>query len=628
MSFQFHGKYCGPGWTAGKRMDAEDASESDFDEPAVDELDEICKAHDYAIFSARNYEPEKKAMYNKVADEAFVKTIKESNIPGIKDNVAAFAVWALGPSPKIRGSFQTPPSKKTGEPSATVEKDKQMKPRKARTFDEMEEDNAIVQHLLDQQQEAGSPEMKRTRMNSLSNLQTSTQMETEAVASTAMVDRTEGAGATGLGTSRKETPVLPLYNTLPFRDVTQTRFKNQYFFSVNDLSWTSGTVAPAVGANTNRYLKIRMNDYRNAWEGPCIAQTANSNVVSGISTNAMTGRYRIDPAAYEWKNPSSLVPFPETNLTPWYYLPQMHRYYTNLYNAMSVVKVHWKLHIDFPNPEFPEQEITGTTTPTYTINNSAHNHSVPSNYTIPQASTTANFTTPLEGRDNTITQYNGNAYTGVPYATRQLQNAYTIVEASSTSTVPETNAVTTDLRPDYSPRPYGARIAVNYHTEGAQADESNMPVPCHIMDMERWPGITERKTIYNADRGGNGSSHHVIEGTWTPNWQNHNPLNESDIKTWLNTYAPDYTYKEFLVIQFFRTWDTPKFAKEKIGLNCWLELDYDVQFRGLKQAALWPLQNAEFTYAANQDYIELQMPNSSYYTSNDTETGTVPRNNN
>lgn len=619
-----YGNWCGPDWTAGRSKAARALTNDELNFPAIDETDQTCKDHDIALAHATTDEEVQKAnadFYNANYGKSFFRTAMAVAVKNFGPQTMADTMAPSNPKLRTEWPKDVPDdgeehkeSENTPTPSVSDETPFMTPTKTKRPAEPMtrSEDGKRIKG-------------KTIERESLFNLPSEAEMSEPAAESRALAT-SEGAGATGVGTSRKETPVLPLYNSLPFRDVTQTRFKNQYFFSVNDLAWTSGTQEPTLGLSTNRFLKIRMNDYRYAWSGPYQPQVAGTNVSSGISTNAMCGRYRIDSGAgYPWKNPGTLVPFPETNLTPWNYMPQMHKYYTNLYNAMSVVKVEWKLHIDFPSPEFPEVEENGEVVPQTVATNSAHTLSVPVVSTIPQASVNSSFTVPLEGRDNTVVKYDNTAYSGVPYATRQLQSAHDITEAQSTSTTPGYTTVIRDPRPDFSPRPYGARIAVNYNTYGTQDTESNMPVPCHIMDMERWPAITDRKTIYNADRGNNGSSHHVISGTWTPNWQNHNPLNEADIKTWLSTFDSNYNYQEFLMIQFFRTWDTPKLPAEKIGLNCWLEVNYDVQFRGLKQAAMWPLQNKAYSYPAVQPSVILNMPESSYYiNSGDDPVETIP----
>lgn len=49
MSFAGHGKWCGPGWSAGQYKDAKDLTEEDKLVPADDELDQACKEHDIGI---------------------------------------------------------------------------------------------------------------------------------------------------------------------------------------------------------------------------------------------------------------------------------------------------------------------------------------------------------------------------------------------------------------------------------------------------------------------------------------------------------------------------------------------------------------------------------------------------
>lgn len=103
MSFAFHGNWCGPGWTAGKYMNAEDASELDFEVEAVDKLDQICKYHDIAIWRAnKESDPERAREMRAQADRVFVNDMIAISSPGMKDEAMAFAVWAGGPGPNLR----------------------------------------------------------------------------------------------------------------------------------------------------------------------------------------------------------------------------------------------------------------------------------------------------------------------------------------------------------------------------------------------------------------------------------------------------------------------------------------------------------------------------------------------
>lgn len=47
---KIHGRYCGPNWTAGKKLAAEDAKRSDFDVKPIDVLDNACRTHDFLIW--------------------------------------------------------------------------------------------------------------------------------------------------------------------------------------------------------------------------------------------------------------------------------------------------------------------------------------------------------------------------------------------------------------------------------------------------------------------------------------------------------------------------------------------------------------------------------------------------
>lgn len=68
MAFAFHGNWCGPGWTAGKHINAEDMDINDMDVPAVDELDQVCKEHDIDLYTG--VDPQ-------IANEKFVKNMEK-----------------------------------------------------------------------------------------------------------------------------------------------------------------------------------------------------------------------------------------------------------------------------------------------------------------------------------------------------------------------------------------------------------------------------------------------------------------------------------------------------------------------------------------------------------------------
>lgn len=103
MSFAFHGNYCGPGWTAGKYMNAADATEEDFKVPAVDAMDKICKYHDLQLWrAAKELDPARKRAMVKQADQVFVNDMLRIASPGMKDEMMAYAVWAGGAGQKLR----------------------------------------------------------------------------------------------------------------------------------------------------------------------------------------------------------------------------------------------------------------------------------------------------------------------------------------------------------------------------------------------------------------------------------------------------------------------------------------------------------------------------------------------
>lgn len=84
MSYAAHGKWCGPGWSAGKWKDAKDLTEEDKLVPADDALDQACKNHDIRIAEG---DPE--------ANEKFEQ---EAGQLGYKGAAFAALVKRFGPS--------------------------------------------------------------------------------------------------------------------------------------------------------------------------------------------------------------------------------------------------------------------------------------------------------------------------------------------------------------------------------------------------------------------------------------------------------------------------------------------------------------------------------------------------
>lgn len=83
MSLRVHGNWCGPGWTAGKWMNAADMTEEDKKIDAIDALDQACKNHDINL-----------AEGNPDADKIFEE---EAGKLGIKGYLFSNLVHYLGP---------------------------------------------------------------------------------------------------------------------------------------------------------------------------------------------------------------------------------------------------------------------------------------------------------------------------------------------------------------------------------------------------------------------------------------------------------------------------------------------------------------------------------------------------
>ena len=106
--YRFHGNYCGPGWTAGKYMDASDATEDDWNVPPVDDLDKVCKYHDHMLWLASKEDGPVRRQMQKQADQVFVndmgKVVKKTYSWMDRQDIMSYMVWALGPGAKLRGT--------------------------------------------------------------------------------------------------------------------------------------------------------------------------------------------------------------------------------------------------------------------------------------------------------------------------------------------------------------------------------------------------------------------------------------------------------------------------------------------------------------------------------------------
>lgn len=83
-----YGNWCGPGWSAGQRKDAKDLTPQDYDVPAINELDQICKNHDIDLLHARTRADFKRA------NRKFVNAASKLGMTGY---VMSFLVGNYGP---------------------------------------------------------------------------------------------------------------------------------------------------------------------------------------------------------------------------------------------------------------------------------------------------------------------------------------------------------------------------------------------------------------------------------------------------------------------------------------------------------------------------------------------------
>lgn len=93
-----YGNWCGPGWTAGQAKDAKDITRADFDVPAQNALDAICKKHDIDLFLAQTDDD---------VDQANRNFQRDANEQGITGKIFSWLVGKYGPNkPAIPPTIQ------------------------------------------------------------------------------------------------------------------------------------------------------------------------------------------------------------------------------------------------------------------------------------------------------------------------------------------------------------------------------------------------------------------------------------------------------------------------------------------------------------------------------------------
>jgi hypothetical protein len=250
------GNWCGPGHTAGKRLDAKDMTFKDSLVSAVSPGDQGCKEHDIDTRFADT--PQKR----KAADEKFVKKMRK--VGGFKENVMALLVDNFGPSSK--DPFLTPPKKKHKRLHYSIS------PQTEMTIDER---NIIPVRTPPKKRPASEPETPNKKPKSDDNAGHSTDVETAPTPRMAAGAPTTGRGhgnETGVEMIKEQKlkpfhatqdAILPYYYNGTLALAASTTVTGQASFSVrlNAISdvlttrtFTSdpGAAADAVDANLNK----------------------------------------------------------------------------------------------------------------------------------------------------------------------------------------------------------------------------------------------------------------------------------------------------------------------------------------------------------------------------------------
>lgn len=85
----FYGNWCGPYWTAGQIKSTSQITEQDFDVPALNELDQVCKQHDVDLFQATDEQDVRRA------NKRFQRAARSLGITG---RLFAWLVGKFGPN--------------------------------------------------------------------------------------------------------------------------------------------------------------------------------------------------------------------------------------------------------------------------------------------------------------------------------------------------------------------------------------------------------------------------------------------------------------------------------------------------------------------------------------------------
>ena len=109
-----YGNWCGPGWSAGKPIDAKDLTAADYNVPAVDALDEACKQHDIDISEADTDEETIEA------DKKFQFYASQFGITG---KLFGYLVKKYGPSSNLSGFKRAFDEYQANEKGSSISRD-------------------------------------------------------------------------------------------------------------------------------------------------------------------------------------------------------------------------------------------------------------------------------------------------------------------------------------------------------------------------------------------------------------------------------------------------------------------------------------------------------------------------
>lgn len=128
---------------------------------------------------------------------------------------------------------------------------------------------------------------------------------------------------------------------------------------------------------------------------------------------------------------------------------------------------------------------------------------------------------------------------------------------------------------------------VQYQGYGASSTGQVPPNNAPLNQTFSWKNLNYTVCKATRSQGSDNDGFTVIQGTWRPGKAKKNVTNDDDVKTWTKVGA-DPSFKEDLVLWFYKGPFHPDTSGNPPNVNYQLQLKWIVQYKDLKQQARYP----------------------------------------